>query len=542
MSKHLTFILGFVLAAAVTSAAVVTYGIKSNGVTLPARPVLSFSGATSCVDDPANNATSCVTDAGSGGGNYWYDGGLYIDGGWGFIATDYSPRLSGNTDVTFPFSSGASGPGVYFPHSGAANRQSQGVYYLSSTGALLGSIRGSIAATTTTNPGVLIQTHVNGDNRITFSNTMGLTGLNDGVMLGQFLGNAGAGVSAGLRLVGNGAGSDVLWFNDNGARLHFGTGSSDYAVSDGTGIETPSYWESTRTLTTGPGLIASATTLTSNSTLSFDSTLSSTYAAGSIATDDIRGTVIRRLASTGTSAFAPVAPHIVFDEQTFTTRIIGKELNAPPKFAEFLAQSAPGNKYLDMYWTDADNVTQVLGTRLWYYIETTEVPNNQQYGTSTASTQGTFDGTAFTRMTSSDLSPSICQRVYTGADMTNTRIWVGLGAGTLAAATSTMSQNGVFFRYDSSVPDTAWQFCTKDGTTQSCGNTTVTVTAATEYTLCAKLDDTRTAYAYINGNIVGRKTSNRVPADTVLGPFISVETLTTATKRLNVGVMQIGTR
>ena len=54
------------------------------------------------------------------------------------------------------------------------------------------------------------------------------------------------------------SGTDALRMS-TGARVNLGAGASDYAVSDGTGIETPSYWESTRTLTTGPGLIASAT-------------------------------------------------------------------------------------------------------------------------------------------------------------------------------------------------------------------------------------------------------------------------------------------
>lgn len=343
------------------------------------------------------------------------------------------------------------------------------------------------------------------------------------------------------------------WANDtNGARIDLGTGASDYCASDGTGIETPSYWESTRALTTGPGVIANAATLTSNSTLSYDSTLSSTYAAGSIATDDVRGTVIRRFdyslpdGGLTVGAFSPIAPHIVFDEQTFTTRVVGKELNSPPKFAEFVPTSIAGSPdgggtYLDMYWTDADNTTQLLGNRLWYYIETTGASGNQQYGQSTDSSIGTFDGTAFQRITSSDLSPSMCQRVYTGANVTDTRHWVGMGAGTLAAGTSTMSQNGVFFRYDPTV-DTDWQLCTKDGVTQSCAKTTVVVTASTEYTLCAKLDAARTAYGYINGNFVARKTSNRVPADTALGPFVSVEAQAVAVKRLYIGVMQIGTR
>lgn len=160
-------------------------------------------------------------------------------------------------------------------------------------------------------------------------------------------------------------------------------------------------------------------------------------------------------------------------------------------------------------------------------------------GSSTSNLAGIIgDGNLATRF---DFRPRITFVVRTdGSDVTNQRIWVGIGDGDRSGDTSLSALNShrlAYFRYDTSLSDTSWMAITSDGTTASATSTGIAVTAATTYTLQADLFTAGTCVFRINGTAVVT-TSTHVPSGaTNVGPAASLTTLTNAAHSLYVAKM-----
>lgn len=145
-----------------------------------------------------------------------------------------------------------------------------------------------------------------------------------------------------------------------------------------------------------------------------------------------------------------------------------------------------------------------------------------------ASVTGASSGVKLSR------GPRWCQRVMPGSVITAFRGWYGL-ASALPTASDTMTGEGVLFRYSTVAADAKWQFCTRDGVTQSCTDTGVAVAASTAAILCADCREGTACTAWVNGVARTRKTTNLPSAATNLNPLWTVETTAGGTAR-TVGV------
>lgn len=315
-----------------------------------------------------------------------------------------------------------------------------------------------------------------------------------------------------------------------GALWDFGAGGSDYAASDGIGIETPSYWESTRAFTTGAGLFANSATIASTATASYTTTNIAAYSNGSLASDSVRGLMYKR---PQTSEMAPMAPHLIFDEQTFTTRLLADGAVGPPTFAE---TAFSNSKALILYWDDSASSIQLRGNprRTWYPL------TSSADGTSKRAVSAFSGDTTMSALVHEQQSLSMCQRVLTSdTNIDAMRVWIGL-VKTVPTNSDTLPDKGVAFRYAAGT-DTRWQICSHNGTTQACSNTNVTVSLDTEYTLCFKVASVGTVNAFVNGAYVATVSSSLIGAGTDgLGFNASVTTTSAAARTLYIGNLQIG--
>lgn len=321
------------------------------------------------------------------------------------------------------------------------------------------------------------------------------------------------------------AGSNAFAIQNNTARYDFGDGTSDYATSDGTGIETPSYWESTRSISTGAGLIANSATLTTTATTSFTSTNVALHGEGSLAMDTTRGLVTKRSGG----VMAQLAQHVVYDEQTFTWRVMGVGTAVAPTFAEYLLIEP--TKRLIMYWSEGGASTNVQFDRFSLY-PLTVTGETQQSGYS--ATEG---ATTLTRYIDADLNLSYCQRIHTDeTSLTGVLYWFGL-VDTVPNNSATLPGKGIAFRYVDGT-DTNWQLCTHNGTSQTCVNTGLAASIKQTAVFCFQKSST-TLYVYVDGAYVGT-TSTNVPSATLLGNSSSVRNTNAGTRTLYLNTLHIG--
>lgn len=195
------------------------------------RPRASFEACTSSVygrtivDLDAGVIRMCQTDggwsdvAGGGGGSsgsYWYDGGV------GYITSTESPSFIGAGGF---LDQSINGPAAY------VSRQSYNgstlyppIRFIDSFGTVKSEITESAFGGTSIHVGLNIRYSGMGDTPITFSSI----GLNR--RFGAF---GGADSPYGLFLPAP-SGQDAIVMATNGARIHLGTGSTDYIASDGT--------------------------------------------------------------------------------------------------------------------------------------------------------------------------------------------------------------------------------------------------------------------------------------------------------------------
>lgn len=126
--------------------------------------------------------------------------------------------------------------------------------------------------------------------------------------------------------------------------------------------------------------------------------------------------------------------------------------------------------------------------------------------------------------------PRWCQRVMPGSVITAVRFWAGL-ASALPTASDTMTGDGVLFRFSTVAGDSKWQFCTRDGATQTCTDTGVAVAASTPAVLCADCREGSACTAWVNGVARTRKTTNLPNVATNMNPLWTVETTAGGTAR-----------
>jgi hypothetical protein len=123
-----------------------------------------------------------------------------------------------------------------------------------------------------------------------------------------------------------------------------------------------------------------------------------------------------------------------------------------------------------------------------------------------------------------DWLPEIYIRIKTPAATASSRYWVGFFSADPSGAATNNTIHSAAFRFDTSASDTNWQFCTGDGTTQACTDTSVAVTASTAYSLwviCSASD----CKGYINGVLKATRNTNLPGSTTTVGYAVAVSSL-----------------
>lgn len=290
------------------------------------------------------------------------------------------------------------------------------------------------------------------------------------------------------------SGNNAVSLLTNGARLDFGAGASDYAASDGTGIETPSYWESTRGVVSGPGVITPSVGFNALNPTSLTAANSTALGVGATTFSS----VTNALSVTTLSEFADGGLNIVdfaftqlqvptWEKQTMSTRILGTGKNT---FAE-IAERIPCSTYdggvpdlVGMHTTTqgafAATTTSAGTGRTYENVVVTDgsssVYKHPRCGTSTSLYTAIFAGAG-------NSISSYCQRVATYTTDAQ-RLWVAMT--NYIPSTDTLTSGGYGFRFSSIGGDTAWQACAStSGGAQTCSSTGVTVIPGEEYSLCA---------------------------------------------------------
>ncbi len=154
--------------------------------------------------------------------------------------------------------------------------------------------------------------------------------------------------------------------------------------------------------------------------------------------------------------------------------------------------------------------------------------------------------------------PRLDISVRTSASLADQRIWIALqtGAGALSLAgngtiggsdgTGVFANPYVGIRYSTDAMDTTWQLCSGDGTTGSCSDTTMTVSANKTYQLTLDYSGSGQVvfYGILGATSIGaRKTTNLPTTDGTLWNYtLGIETLTNATTLVNLGDVLVTTQ
>jgi len=339
---------------------------------------------------------------------------------------------------------------------------------------------------------------------------------------------------------GGGSKLEVLNTNANntafgiaaGAYLDFGNtggGANDYVYSDGTGLQTPSYLQSTYAFASGAGLLAPRVRASGGALTAFTAAAATSGGVGTMAWDSTTGSIKVQQSA---SAFEPIGqPHIIYDGQTYSTRVASVEVNATPQIAERVNVTSTAT--LQMYWTYTAGSSGTQNSRSVYAL--LAGAGTIQFGT-TANSVAT---TTLQRITHSGLNPTFCQRVRTDV-ITSAGLFAGL-ASVIPVTGGSAAQTGHFaYLYGDVGAAAFWQLCTRDGTTTGCTNTTAALAASTDYSLCFRLSTT-SCDAFVNGVYVGSRSTNLPASGTGIAPVVAIEAIGTS-KTLYVGPMQVETQ
>jgi hypothetical protein len=364
------------------------------------------------------------------------------------------------------------------------------------------------------------------DSRINFSRE------NDNYQFGSFGGST---APYGLYMPGT-SGENGLRFFNAGTRIDMSNGGSDdYFTGDGTGIETPSYWESTRAVTSGPGIIAPSVQASGTTFSNFTSTNRTALGAGNI----LANTTTNELWQSTSSGFKPLGQaHNVIDRQTMSTRVMGTGKNAFPEISERIRCDSFGGTgaEVQMYW-DRIAISTTTGTSGRTYqqlLTTTDASSRAKGYTACSSASTTLYTSVYAGAPNAASYTSFCQAIG-GVTTSNTVAWVLLANAEPGADATTLTSAAFGFRYASSI-DGNWYACYYNGS-NSCTSTGIAVGTSTEQVLCAYQIGTNLLVWTINGVVV--HTAAAVSTLSNASPVITLDTTTTSATALNVGAMTV---
>jgi hypothetical protein len=136
-----------------------------------------------------------------------------------------------------------------------------------------------------------------------------------------------------------------------------------------------------------------------------------------------------------------------------------------------------------------------------------------------------------------------CQ-VLAASAKSNARFWFGLSTALPGASDTPAATDFIAFRSSTAAGDTNLQICSKDGATQSCTDTTASLSTGTAspQTLCIDCRESGACTAWVDGAAKVRKTSNLPTLTTKLAPFFTVETLAASALTLYAGPVTVEMR
>lgn len=124
------------------------------------------------------------------------------------------------------------------------------------------------------------------------------------------------------------------------------------------------------------------------------------------------------------------------------------------------------------------------------------------------------------------------------ATITSTRIWIALTSASLGAVVANASQAlathfvGVAYDTASNVNAADWLCCSGDGTTATCSDTGIAVTANTEYTVALDWSNANSLSCIMVNAKITKMTNLSTSTSQRIGPLLSITTLTTAARNL----------
>lgn len=367
----------------------------------------------------------------------------------------------------------------------------------------------------------------------------------------RFLGGAGAGtypgtlpgtkVSAGLFSGNAASGSNSVAIVTSGSRMDVGAGTSDYFNSDGTGITTPSYWDSSRAFSSGPGIIGNSVKSAGATFASFTQTNATALGSDVIVHNDTVGTMWQTFPSAAITSgagvgFMPMGTEHAMQRQTVHTTVLGSVVNTFPEIAERIPCASFGGagSTVQMYWVGAATTSSVVNGRQVGGIASIG-DGSQKYGVPACSSASTTPYAFIATPSTTSGGLTHCQRLSTYSDLTSTIIWSLFTTSIPTADATTLNASGFGFRYASSVGST-WYACYYD-TATTCADTGITVSASTDYLLCEHLSGTGAIVYTVNGVYTNGATPASFP---VLGyPLVSLDPTASVTRALNVGPFSV---
>lgn len=223
------------------------------------------------------------------------------------------------------------------------------------------------------------------------------------------------------------------------------------------------------------------------------------------------------------------ARHPAMEERTFAF-YVGQESTATPTF-----DVAPRIGATSVTWSVVDGVaaSTAVGGSAPFVRDFRASVTGAVAAPGATSTSTLINSNAWIRR---DHGPRWCQWVSVSAK-TSVRVWAGMTP-SLPVNTDTLANDSIAFRSSSAAADANWVICSKDGTTQSCTDTTVSVATGSPgapQLLCIDCREAGACTAFVDGVPRIRKTTN-LPTSTVkMSAFAVVEALSASARTFYLG-------
>lgn len=481
-----------------------------------------------------NDGTAWQSMGGSSGaGAYWYDGGA------GFI-TATEGMVKYGAGANFSEDPSTTGQALTLQHTGGTTMFPR-ILWRDGTGVAVADIGSSAFNGYTAYTGLFLRVHKNGNVPIRFGNTTLPIYGSSGPFLGGYAYGDFGGTTAPYGLALYAGTVDNAISLKNGGRLDFGSGTIDYAQSNGGGITSPGTWTSTLAAATGPGLRANGAQLDGAAFSAFTSTLNSNYGgAGAL----IYNTTMRQhMALNSRDGFRPLGSGVnnVTERQVFSTRISGTGRNTYPELNERVRCDSFGGTgaTMQMYWSRlATASTTVTSGRTMIGLATGADEAQRAFGHTACSSSATAaDSLVYGGPTSADSWTSFCWRVAAGANVSNSNIWVALTSALPANNATTIGNPYFGFRFADSIGAT-WYACYFNGSTDVCANTGINATTANvNQTLCAYQIGTNTLTWTIDGLVTNTAAATTNASN--LYPLIMLDSTNSTAKTMYTGAFQV---